>query len=447
MIIHRWTTTGLAALALMAAASTGYTQQSNNDEPQQQTRQAQAVSRAVYEVIEESRTLLDEERFNEAIDVLSSEVAKTGLSGYELANLYQVLGYAHHSAGETRAAIGVYEKILDIADIEMSLRKTTLYTLAQLLTMDEQYEASLARLVTWFSLEPNPAPAAHIFHAQTLYQLGHHAEMIAPIETALVVAQERNTEAKESWYSLLSFAYFQQENYAKIRDINELLLEKWPRKRYWLYLANAYRELGDEVKFFSSYEALYMQGHLESEAELVTMAQLYMQQEVPLKAAQLLEAEMERGRIAGTAKNYKLLSQAWTLAREDQRSVGPLQSAARLEDDGNLYIRLANAYLTLRNDEACIQAAEAGIDKGGLRNADQAQLTLGMCQYNAQNYGDALRAFRRAANTPRSSTAATQWIGIVKLEIRRQEEIALAEAAAAKRYQELAARRARAETS
>lgn len=448
MTIQRRTIAGLAALLLMATAGPGTAQESNNEEAQPQaTRQAQAVSRSVYEVIEKSRVLIDEEKFADAIDVLTNQVAKTGNTEYEQANLYQYLGYSYHSAGDTNAAIGAFEKVLSIPSIEESMRKSTLYTVAQLQAMEERYDESLSRLSEWFDLELNPAPDAYTFYAQTLYQLGRYAEMIEPIEMALAVADERDTETKEDWYALLSFAYYQQENYAKIRDINEILLETWPKKRYWLYLANAHRELGDEVKFFSSYEALYIQGHLESESELVTMAQLYMQHEVPVKAARLLEAEMERGRVEKSARNYRLLSQAWTLAREDERSVEPLSTAARMEDDGILYVRLANAFLNLREDNKCVTAARAGIEKGGLKNPDHAELTLGMCLYNAHDYGEALRAFRRAAGTPRSSNVATQWIGIVNLEIKRQEEIAIAEAMAVKRNQELEARRAEAEST
>ena len=116
-----------------------------------------------------------------------------------------------------------------------------------------------------------------------------------------------------------------------------------------------------------------------------------------------------------------------------------------MDDDCYLYVRLANAFLNLSEDDKCVAAARAGVEKGGLTNPDHAQMTLGMCLYNEHDYGDALRAFRRAAGTPRSAGTATQWIGIVKLEMQRQEQIELAEAQAVKRNQELAARRAEAE--
>ena len=100
----------------------------------------------------------------------------------------------------------------------------------------------------------------------------------------------------------MNFAYFQQENYEKVRDIQKTLLASWPKKAYWFSLAGAFTELGEDDNLMGAYEAAHTQGLLEKESELATMAQLYMQHEVPWKAATLLQAEMDGGRITKNAK-------------------------------------------------------------------------------------------------------------------------------------------------
>jgi hypothetical protein len=54
--------------------------------------------------------------------------------------------------------------------------------------------------------------------------------MVEPIETAMRIAQERGKPVKEDWWNLLNFAYFQQENYSKVRDIQKVLLQNWLAK-------------------------------------------------------------------------------------------------------------------------------------------------------------------------------------------------------------------------
>ena len=180
---------------------------------------------------------------------------------------------------------------------------------------------------------------------------------------------------------------------------------------------------------------------LEKDSELVTMAQLYMQAEVPYKAATLLEKEMEAGRVAKNAKNYRLLSQAWMLAMEDERAIPALQEAARLSDDGELDVRLGNTYLNLAKYDECIEAVRAGIRKGGLKSSDNANISLGMCLYNKRQYQAAIEAFRAASRSQRSRRTSQQWIRVIEADVERNRQIQLARDAANKKRQEVEERR------
>jgi tetratricopeptide (TPR) repeat protein len=319
--------------------------------------------------------------------------------------------------------------------------KQTTYTLAQLYTMEEQYQKALDTLDKWFILETNPAPDPFILKAQNLYQLSRYKDMIEPIENAMRVARARDKPVKEDWYVLLNFAYFQDENYTMVRDIQKILLESWPKKRYWFSLAGAYTELAEDNNLIAAYGSAHDQGMLEKESELVTMAQLYMQAEVPFKAANLLETEMGTGRVPKSAKNYRLLSQAWMLAQEDERAVPALKEAARLSDDGELDVRLGNTYLNLGNYDECITAVRAGLRKGGLKSPDNAQISLGMCLYNKRQYNDAIQAFRAASKTPRSRKISQQWVRVIEADIERNRQIRLAREAADKKRKEVEERR------
>jgi len=255
------------------------------------------------------------------------------------------------------------------------------------------------------------------------------------------VARKRETEVKEDWYVLLNFAYFQQENYNKVRDIQKTLLASWPKKNYWFSLAGAYTELGQDDDVITTYASAHTQGMLEKESELITMAQLFMQREVPYKAATLLEKEMEAGRVEKSGRNYRLLSQAWQLAMESEKAIPALREAARLEDDGELDVRLGNAYLNTGNYEECVKSVQTGIRKGGLKSPDNAQISLGMCLYNERKYQAAIEAFRVAARTDRSRRVANQWINVINSDVERNEQIRLAEAAARKKRAEIEQRR------
>ena len=407
----------------------------------QKTKQAQAVSKEVYDRIQSAQELIDADRQKEALDVLNGLKTKKGLTEYELQNVLNYIGFVHYNMDNVNGALQAYEELLRIPSVEEQIRKQTLYTMAQLTTMQENYTKALGLLDQWFALESNPGPEPYILYAQNLYQVNRYPDMIKPIETAMGIATSRDTAIKEDWYVLLNFAYFQQENYKKVRDIQKILLASWPKKAYWFSLAGAYTELGEDDNLMAAYEAAHTQGLLEKESELSTMAQLYMQHKVPWKAATLLDAEMKGGRMAKNDKNYRMLSQALTLAAEDEMAIPALQEAARLSDEGELDLRLGNAYLNLGKYGECVSAIKKGIEKGKIKSPDNAHISMGMCQYNEADYRDAIASFRKAAETQRSRRISNQWISVIESDIERNEQIRLAEVAAQRQIRELEERR------
>lgn len=426
---------------LAMGSATAQERATEEDRAKTKTKQAQAVSKEVYERIQKAQEMVDEKNYNGALKLLNNLYNPDKLTEYEQANVLNYLGFVYYNKDDINNAIRTYERMLAIPTLEPQMAKQTTFTMAQLLTMQEQYAKALTTIDKWFLLEPNPAPEPFILKAQILYNLNRYQSMVEPIENAMRIARERDKPVKEDWYGLLNFAYFQQENYRKVRDIQKILIQNWPKARYWKSLAGAFTELGEDDKLIYAYDAAHTQGMLEKEAEFVTMAQLYLQAEVPYKAGKLLEEKMSAGVVSKNEKNYRLLSQAWMLSMEDEKAIPALQAAAQRSSDGDLDLRLANSYLNLGNYSECVKSANNAARKGGLKNPDNMQISLGMCLYNLKKYSDAKAAFRQAAKVPRSKRTADQWIRVIDADLERNRQIRLAEEAARKKRQELEEKR------
>jgi len=470
------------AQALMKAQENAYDNETERQRrDKQKTRTAQAVSKKTYDRIIKAQEAVDLEDYPEALRILNNLYSVSKLTDYEQQNVLNYLGFVYYSMDDMANAMNAYERMLTIPTLEEQIKKTTVYTLAQLNTMQENYSKAIRLTEEFFRLETNPAADPYIFYAQILYQLDRYSDMIEPVETAMKVyvrrqtarrlaakveaekafneadeveifeARKTLTEAnrlanitpipKEDWYVLLNFAYFQQENFIKVRDIQKTLLVHWPKKQYWFSLAGAYTELGEDENLIYAYDAAHTQMLLEKESELVTMAQLYMQAEVPYKAAKLLDKEIKANRVEKNEKNYRLMSQAWTLAAEDEEAIPALQQAARLSEEGELDLRLGNAYLNIGKHDECAKAITNGIKKGGIKSPDNAQISLGMCLYNLKEYKKAISAFNKASKTRRSRRVSNQWIRVIESDIERERQIKLAEAAAQKQLKDLEKRR------
>ena len=100
---------------------------------------------------------------------------------------------------------------------------------------------------------------------------------------------------------------------------------------------------------------------------------------------------------------------------EDEKAIPALQRSRQLSSDGELDVRLGNAFLNTADYDECVKSVQAGIRKGGLKSPDNAQISLGMCLYNERKYQAAIEAFRVAAKTDRSRRVANQWITVIRL--------------------------------
>ena len=442
---HRFSMTlCVSLLCALLASGSAWAQKARQEaegQDEQKTKQAQAVSKEVYDRIQKAQEQVDAKDYQGALRTLNSLYNPDKLTEYEQANVLNYLGFVYYNMEDMQNAIRTYDRMLKIPSLEPQMAKQTTYTLAQLNMMEENYAKTLDLLNRWFVMESNPAPEPYILLAQVYYQLQRYQDMVAPIETAMDVARQRDKEVKEDWWVLLNFAYFQQENYAKVRDIQKILLQNWPKKRYWFSLAGAYTELGEDQNLIAAYDAAYTQGMLEKESEFVTMAQLYLQREVPYKAAKLLQEKMNQGVVSKDEKNYRLLSQAWMLSQEDDKAIPALKEAARLSDDGELDVRLGNSYLNIGEYSDCVASVRNGLRKGGLKSPDNAQISLGMCLYNLRQYDEARDAFRDAARVDKSRRVANQWIRVIDAEVERNRQIRLAQEAARKKREEVQARR------
>lgn len=410
----------VVATCALAAAWPAWSQ--DEGEQQEEAKRTQAMSEKVYRKLAEAQEFTDKDDFNSAERVLN-ELKAEKLTPYETAQLYNFFGFVHFSQEKYTQAISDYKNVLNQPELPKGIRDQTIYTLAQLYFTTENWAGARDQLQQYLKEVENPPPDPYILLGSAYYQLDNYKAMIEPIETAMKIARERDVPVKEQWWLLLRVAYYEQENYAKVRDILQVLVVNWPKKEYWTTLAAIYGELNDEKRQLAAYESAYDQGFLTNSNELVQLAQLFLQAEVPYKAAKVLEKGLADGNVEKTADNYRLLSQAWQLAANDEKAVPALKTAASMSRDGELDVRLANSYLNLSRYDECVDAARSGLSKGGVRREDNAQVVLGMCLYELEQYEEAKKAFRLAANDKRSASTATQWINFIEREQERQRQL------------------------
>ncbi len=393
----------------------------NKKKETRKTKQTVAMSQQVYEKLTEIQELVESEDFAGAQGLITELRQKKKLSPYELAQIWNLTGYAYYLQERYDDAIGAYEQVLRQPDLPEGLQLSTLKTMAQLQFQTEEYEKALVTIRRLIAAVPEPAADVYMLEGQALFQMTRYEEALKPIRTAVDLYRSQGQKPRENWLLLLRVIYFEMKDYQNMIEVVKELLVYYPKDTYILTLAGIYSELGDTKKQLALTEVLYEQGYLKSASHATNLANLYLLHGLPVKAALLLEKEIDANNVEATERNLRLLSQAWYQAREDRKAIPPLRRAAELSKEGELYVRLTNSHMNLEEWSEAAKAAQKALDIGDLRRTDQAYVFLGMALFNQKKLEQARRAFQRARDDQRSRRAADQWIKYVDSEIKRRD--------------------------
>jgi tetratricopeptide (TPR) repeat protein len=406
---------------LLVGASTALAQEGGEE---RKTKETVAMSQGVYEKLAAIQELLENKDYASAQRGIDEVKASKGLSDYERAQIYNISGYSYYLQEKYADAIRMYDQVLAVPELPEALVLSTLKTKAQLHFQEEDYESALKVVRQLLDAIPEPSPDVLMIEGQALFQLARYDEALVPIKTAIEMYRDQGQTPRENWLLLLRVIYFEQKEYELMIDVVKELLTYYPKDTYVITLAGIYSELGDTKKQLALTEVLYEQGLLNTSSHITNLANLYLLHGLPYKAASVLEKEMNANIVESNERNLRLISQAWYQAREDEKAIPPLERAAALTNDGELYVRLAQAHMNLEHWGEAAQAVQKALQVGGLKRNDTANIMLGMALFNQKQLEQARRAFERAASDSRSQRAATQWIAYVDSEMKRREVMA-----------------------
>jgi tetratricopeptide (TPR) repeat protein len=411
---------GLRPLSAAVAAEEG-------KKPERETRRTPALRNAVYEQLSAAQVAAEAKDLATAKRILDEMIANSGskaLNSYELANVYNLYAFVQYSQEDYAGALRSYEKVVSQPDIPLAMEINTRFTIAQLYFVQEQWQKGIDALLKWFAMTDTPNANAYILLAQGYYQVKDYDKALVNVQKAISMSKQADKVPKEQWYNLARFLYFEKNDVKNTVLTLEELLKYYPKKEYWVQLSHMYGEQNKTTEQLAAMETAYVQNMLDKDNELVTMAYLYLNADVPYKAAKVMDKGLSSKTIdAGKSKNWELTGNAWRQAQELDKAIPAMEEAAAKSDKGELYTRLGNIYLDNDEYKKAITAINKGLSRGGVKRPDTARLVLGMAYFNTKQYDKAREAFVAAGRDERSAAYAKQWISYMDSELKRQESL------------------------
>jgi tetratricopeptide (TPR) repeat protein len=224
---------------------------------------------------------------------------------------------------------------------------------------------------------------------QSYYNTNDFANAAAAAKAELAAKVAANMKPGEDVLGLLLNAQIKNKDEAGARQTLDQLATVSAKPEVWgqvMDFALGTNGITDH-QLLNLYRLSILTGTMK-DTDFAAMATIDLQSGLPAEAKAVLTKANKTG---------ELLTQANTLAARDQQALPALAAEAAKQTNGEVDVKLGESYYTYGRYDEAVAALQKGIEKGGLKDAADAQTTLGIALLAAGKRPEALAALDKAA--------------------------------------------------
>lgn len=407
---------GLAA-SFFAFGDAAFAQRAGDNEEEDTGQTQGTIDERTGEILNEAIEFLNVEDYASARASMG-ELRMDRLSPYERSRAEQILfqiAYASENYDEARTHL---QAAIDAGGLNETEIQNLRFQIAQTYLIEERWAEGARALEEWFRTATNPNSQAYYLLAVAYYSQGDSAAALAPAERAV----ELSETPQEGWLQLVLALYVDQERWRDAVPLLERLVTLFPdKKTYWNQLSSVHGQLENYREALAVMQLAYEADLLTESSEYLRLADLLLFNEVPYRGATILEAAIQRGDVEGNQQAYEKLANCWIAAREFERALEPLETAAERARNGDLYVRLGEVNMQLEDWGGMAAALRRALEKGGLRDTANARLLLGIALFSQDNYEGAKEQFDRIADSEAHGDTARGYLQLIEARLQAQE--------------------------
>lgn len=401
------------ALAMLAVAPSAFAQ---DDEEQEARKSAPTISERTGEKLNEAIEFLNNDDYASARAVLA-EINMEKLSPYEGSRVHQIWSGIEYSEGNYGAARQHLQQAINAGGFNQREVSQAKYQIAQIFMAEENWRDGAAALEEWFRTAPEPNAAAYYLLAAAYYQMEDLDRALVPAKKAVEIA----AKPQPSWIELLLALHLTREEYDEAVPLLERLIAMEPEKKtHWLRLSSLYQQQEEYGPALAALQVAYNSGFFTQESEYLRLSDMLRFNEIPFRAARVLEQAIEDGHVKPDSEVYERLANCWIQARDFDEAIPPLRRAAETSDNGELFVRLGQVHIQREQWSDAERAIGEAFEKGGIEDTGQAQVFMGISIFNQGRLGDAREWFARATGSEDQGEMARDYIRLIDAKLEQQ---------------------------
>jgi hypothetical protein len=233
------------------------------------------------------------------------------------------------------------------------------------------------------------------------------------MKEAVSLTKADGRKPDENWLLVLQSSYSRLKNNPGITEATMDLVRYYPRKEHWVTLMQAQLSYAanKDRQIIQVFRLMYQVEAMDQADDFTEAATVAIQRGSPGEALKFMAKGYASGILETSgdkAKSEALRAEAQRLATADEKALGQFAKEAAAAKAGEADVRLGEAFLSYDQPVKGVEAIQRGIGKGGVKDMDEANLSLGRGYILAGNGPDALKAFA-LVKSPEYAQLAQLW--------------------------------------
>ncbi len=366
------------------------------------------LTERTYKKLSRIHELIGDNKYRDALTRLDALSKRIRNNKYEIALVNQTYGYIHATRENYPKAIAYYKKSLDSGTLDKRLISDIRFALGQLYILSGEYRQGITILAPMLDSAERSTAQVQALAASAYVELKQYNKAAGLLESAI----GKSARPRDSWLQLLLSVYYQLKQYTKAAQLLETLVARYPQKKlYWDQLTSVYYRAKKPLQSLATLELAYTRGLLKNAKDLNNLISLYLLNNIPLKAAQVLEQGMEQDVIKANEKNLLKLADIWLMAREVDKALRAYRKVSALRPNNDIDFKRAQLLMAEQRWGDVIQLTGQIIKrKPGTQQLARAYWLQGMAHFEDRDYQQALAAFRKIDSTSKYAVESRRWI-------------------------------------
>jgi tetratricopeptide (TPR) repeat protein len=371
-----------------------------------------SVSKNFGKPVDQAQKLFKEQKWQEAIAVLTEADGKEGKSPYDQFVIDELLSFAYRSSQNFAEAAKYAEKGATSEYLTGQDAAVRPKLLATLYYQVKNYDKAVEWGQKGLEKEPNDTTLFQIV-SQGLYLKEDYPGTVKFVD-GYVAKQESSGQApNEQALLLLRSACVKADDNACTTKATERLVANFPKPEYWQQILDTLlRSKQTDTTLFNVYRLASSVGTMTKADDYFEFAELALRAGSPGEA----QSALAEGKAKGVFTDAKSQDRLKTLSanvdqqsKADQAGLDKAAKDAETSKTGQKDVGLAIAYFGYKQYDKAVDSFKKGLAKPGVMNVPEANLLLGISALRAGKKDEAQAAFKNVKGDAALERLATLW--------------------------------------